>query len=76
MNIVSMAAQYLTPMIVDKIASSLGITSPLAQKAIGAILPTILAGLLGTSSKPEGLGDVDQGAGHSRIRAFSATSAA
>jgi hypothetical protein len=56
MNIVSMAAQYLTPMIVDKIASSLGITSPLAQKAIGAILPTILASILGSSSKPEGLG--------------------
>lgn len=55
MNIVSMAAQYLTPMIVDRIASSLGITSPLAQKAIGAILPTILASILGSSQKPDGL---------------------
>lgn len=63
MNIVSMAAQYLTPMIVDKIASSLGITSPLAQKAIAAILPTILAGLMGSSSKPEGLGALTKALG-------------
>lgn len=55
MNIVSMAAQYLTPMIVDKIASSLGITSPIAQKAIAAIVPTILASILGSSQKPDGL---------------------
>ena len=63
MNIVSMAAQYLTPMIVDKIASSLGITSPLAQKAIAAILPTILGSLLGSSSKPEGLGALTKALG-------------
>lgn len=55
MNIVSMAMQYLTPMIVDKIASSLGISNPLVTKAIGAILPSILAGMVGTSSKPDGL---------------------
>ena len=63
MNIVSVAAQHLTPMIVDKIASSLGITSPLAQKAIGAILPTILAGLLGSSSKSDGLADLTKALG-------------
>ena len=63
MNIVSMAAQYLGPMIVDKIASSLGITSPLAQKAIAAILPTILAGLMGSSAKPEGLGALTKALG-------------
>lgn len=68
MNIVSMAAQFLAPAIIDKIASSLGITSPLAQKAIGAILPSIFGGLLGASSKPSGLeslgkalGQVDSG---------------
>ena len=55
MNIVSIAMQYLTPMIVDKIASSLGISSPLVTKAIGAILPSILAGMVGTSAKPDGL---------------------
>lgn len=55
MNIVSMAAQYLTPMLVEKIASSLGIKSTLVQKAIAAILPTILASLVGSSAKPDGL---------------------
>ena len=62
-NIVSMAAQYLTPMLIDKIASSFGITSPLAQKAIAAILPTILAGLIGSSSKPEGVGALTKALG-------------
>ena len=56
MNIVSMAAQYLTPMLIDKVASSFGISSPIAQKAIAAILPTILAGLMGSSAKPGGVG--------------------
>ncbi len=55
MNIVSMAAQYLTPMLIDKVAGSLGITSPLAQKAIAALLPTIFGSILGASSKPSGL---------------------
>ncbi len=63
MNIVSMAAQYLTPMLVDKLASSLGISSPLAQKAIAAILPTILAGLMGSSSKSGGAGALTQALG-------------
>lgn len=51
-----MAAQYLTPMLIDKVASSFGISSPIAQKAIAAILPTILAGLMGSSAKPGGVG--------------------
>lgn len=63
MNIVSMAASYLTPMIVDKIASSLGISSPLVMKAIGALLPSILGGLLGASKKPDGLGALTKALG-------------
>lgn len=63
MNIVSMAMQYLTPMIVDKIASSLGISSPLVTKAIGAMLPTILGGIMGTASKPEGAGKLVEALG-------------
>lgn len=54
MNIVSMAMQYLTPMLIDKLASSLGIQSPLVKSAIGAILPSILAGLTGVAAKPNG----------------------
>ena len=63
MNIVQMAAGYLTPMIVDKLASSLGISSPLAMKAIGALLPSILGGLMGASSKPAGLGALTKALG-------------
>jgi hypothetical protein len=61
MNIVSMAMKYLTPMLVDRIATSLGIQSPLVRSAIAAILPTILAGITGVASKPGGgrqLGEV------------------
>ncbi len=54
MNIVSMAMQYLTPMLVDRIATSLGIQSPMVRSAIAAILPTILAGITGVASKPGG----------------------
>lgn len=54
MNIVSMAMQYLTPMLVDRIASSLGVSSPLVRTAIAAILPTILAGITGVAAKPDG----------------------
>lgn len=58
MNIATMAAQYLTPMVVENIAKSLGITNPMAQKAIAAIVPTILASLLGASQKPAGLSKI------------------
>jgi len=37
-----------------KIASLLGIGQDQAGKAVGAAIPTLLAGLLGTASKPEG----------------------
>ncbi len=56
MNIVSMAAQYLTPMLVDKIAGALGIQSPMVKMAIGAILPTLMGGFMKTSQSPSGLG--------------------
>ena len=56
-----MAMQYLSPMLIDRIASSLGIQSPLVKTAIAAILPSILAGLTGVASRPGGgrqLGEV------------------
>jgi hypothetical protein len=49
-----MALQYLSPMIVNRIASSLGINSTIAQTAINAILPTILAGIVGKAAQPGG----------------------
>ncbi len=54
MNIVSTILQYLAPAIVSRMASSLGIESSLAQKAIAAAIPTILAGLAGKASSPDG----------------------
>lgn len=54
MNIVSMVMQYLGPVIVGKIASSLGINQSLAQKAISAALPVILGGLVGKAAQPGG----------------------
>jgi hypothetical protein len=61
MNIVSMIMQYLGPAIVGKLAGSLGINSSIAQKAIGAAIPAILAGIMGKASQPGGasiLGDI------------------
>lgn len=54
MNIVAVVMQHLGPVIVGKIASSLGITPSLAQKAITAALPVILGGLVGKAAQPGG----------------------
>lgn len=54
MNIVSLVMQYLAPALVGRMASSLGIGEGLAQKAIAAAVPAILAGLVGKASTPEG----------------------
>ena len=54
MNIVSLIMQYLGPVIVNKLASSLGINQTIAQKIVMAALPAILGGLLGRVSQPGG----------------------
>ena len=54
MNLVATAMQFLTPMITNKIASALGMNNAMVSTAIGAILPTILAGLAGKASTPSG----------------------
>ena len=53
-NIVSLIMQYLAPSLVGRIASSFGLEQTLAQKAIGAVVPAILSGLIGKSSSPDG----------------------
>ncbi len=58
MNLISLAMNFITPSIVSRIASSLGIDSKIAQMAISAALPSIFAGIVGKSSKPEGLGQL------------------
>jgi hypothetical protein len=55
MNLVSLAMQFLTPDMIGKIASGLGLDKGLAGKAITAALPSILAGMVGSSAKPDGL---------------------
>ena len=54
MNIVSLIMQYLAPAVVGRIASSLGIGEGLAQKALAAAVPAILAGLAGKAATPDG----------------------
>ncbi|MGL4396010.1 MAG: DUF937 domain-containing protein [Hyphomicrobium sp.] len=54
MNLVSMAMQYLGPVIISRIASSLGVNQGLVGKAITAALPAILAALAGSASRAGG----------------------
>jgi hypothetical protein len=54
MNLVSTIMQFLAPMIINKIASSLGMNQGLAGKAIAAAIPAILAGLTGSAAKSGG----------------------
>lgn len=54
MNILPLVMQYFGPVIMNKIAGSLGINSTLAQKAIAYAAPAILAGLIGKVTQPGG----------------------
>jgi Bacterial protein of unknown function (DUF937) len=54
MNIMSLVMQYFGPVILNKIAGSVGINSTLAQKAIAAAAPAILGGILGRTTQPGG----------------------
>jgi hypothetical protein len=45
---------FLTPDLISKIAGYFGLDRYSAQKAIGASVPAMLAGLVGLASKPEG----------------------
>lgn len=54
MNLVSLALQFLGPAILSKMAGSLGINSTLTQKAVMAVVPAILSGILGKSAQPGG----------------------
>lgn len=54
-NLVSLAMKFLTPELISRIAQSLKLDNGLVQKAAGAAIPAILAGLVGKASKPDGL---------------------
>jgi hypothetical protein len=53
-NLISLVTQFLTPDMIARIASSLGLEGAVAQKAASASVPGLLAGLIGLASKPEG----------------------
>lgn len=53
-NLVSSIMQLLTPDLIARIASALGLERSVAQKAIAAGVPAILAGLASLASKPGG----------------------
>jgi hypothetical protein len=53
-NLVSVVMQFLTPDMIAKIASVLGLDRSVAQKAIGGAIPALLAGLADVASTPNG----------------------
>jgi hypothetical protein len=53
-NLVSVVMQFLTPDMIAKIASSLGIDRSVMQKAIGGAVPALLASLADVASTPNG----------------------
>ena len=53
-NLVSVVMQFLTPDMIAKIASALGLDRNVAQRAIGGAVPALLAGLADVASAPAG----------------------
>jgi Bacterial protein of unknown function (DUF937) len=54
MNLVSLAMKFVTPEMLLKLAGATGLQGMIVQKALGAIVPAILGGLIGKASKPDG----------------------
>lgn len=53
-NLVSLVAQFVTPDMIAKIASYVGVDRGIAQKAVGGAIPALLAGLSDLSATPDG----------------------
>jgi len=53
-NLVSLVMQFMTPDVIARIASALGLDDDIAKKAITAAVPALLAGLAGLAAKPGG----------------------
>jgi hypothetical protein len=53
-NLVSLIMQFLTPDMIGRIASALGVDRNNTQTAIGAAVPGLLAGLCGVAAQPGG----------------------
>jgi hypothetical protein len=54
-NLASVVMQFLTPDMIAKIASALGLDRTVAQKAIGGAVPALLASLADVASTPAGV---------------------
>jgi hypothetical protein len=54
-NLVSVVMQFLTPDMIAKIASALGLDRSVAQKAIGGAVPALLSSLADVASTPSGV---------------------
>jgi Bacterial protein of unknown function (DUF937) len=53
-NLVSVVMQFLTPDMIAKIASALGLDRSVAQKAVGGAVPALLSSLTDVASAPNG----------------------
>ena len=53
-NLVSLIMQFLTPDMIGRVASALGLDRTNTQTAIGAAVPGLLAGLSGVATQPGG----------------------
>ena len=53
-NLVALVMQFLTPEMIGRIASALGLDRNNTQTAIGAVVPGLLAGLSGVATRPGG----------------------
>ena len=58
-NIVSLITQFITPEMVGRISSALGIDRATIQKAVGAGVPGILAALTSLLARPGGAGKIE-----------------
>ena len=53
-NLLDLAKSSLTPILISKAGSLFGLDEGIASKALGAVLPTLLSGVLNKSSTPQG----------------------
>ena len=53
-NLVSLVMEFLTPDMIGRIASALGLDRNIVQSAIGAVVPSLLAGFSSVAAQPGG----------------------
>ena len=62
-NLISLVMQFLTPDMIGRIATALGLDRNIAQSAIGAVVPALLAGFSKTATQPGGAQKLADAAG-------------